>query len=442
MKSAALYLYYHTGTRFFPLHLAVVAATFVRYGLIVCFMLSLLLLAGSSRGWAQSPGFHILKDRKMAEIPFRKVNNLIVVPVLLNNIIPLQFIVDTGVRTAILTDRLYSDLLNMPYDRKLSIKGAGAFQQVEAYVASNISFLLPNVQARGQSLLILEDDYLELNKQLGIDVHGILGYELFRDFVVKIDYEKELITLYQPEDFRAGRRYTRLPLTIEDSKPYLECSLQETASGKKRPVKLLIDTGASHALLLHQDDSASRFELPEKTIYGNLGRGIVGNIMGHIGRIHHFSVEDYCFENVLTSFPDDSSYANISEWSTREGTLGGDMLNRFTVIFDYPHGAVYLLKNGNYSDPFVYSKTGMVVLAEGEGLNSFIVTDVRENTPAFEAGIRKGDLLLKVNGIKSKYLDLLKLNEKLRKREGKKIRLKIKRGEKEFKTSFRLRNII
>lgn len=416
------------------------ALFFRRVGMALLAGSFLFLTFHSARG--QAPGFQILQGKKVAEIPFRKVNNLIVVPVLLNNIIPLQFIVDTGVRTAILTDRMYSDILDMPYDRKLSIKGAGALQQVDAYVASNISFLLPNVQAQGQALLILEEDYLELSKQMGIGVQGILGYELFREFVVKVDYEKAIITLYKPEGFKVSRRYQRLPLTIEGSKPYIECSLQERATGEKRVVKLLVDTGASHALLLHQNDSASRFELPEETIYGNLGRGIVGDIKGHIGRVHQFSLEDFSFQDVLTSFPDDSSYANIADWSTRDGTIGGDLLNRFTVIFDYPHGAVYLLKNKEFREPFVYSKTGMVILAEGDALKTFTVVQVRENTPASEAGIQEGDVLLKLNGINAKYLDLMKINHKLQKRDGKKIRLKLKRGEEEYKTTFRLRNII
>lgn len=418
-----------------------VAAVMMQCLVGICLAGSFLLFNGG-RLSAQQVGFHILNEAKVAEIPFRKVNNLIVVPVMLNDLIPLQFIIDTGVRTAILTDRLYSDVLNVSYDRKLSIKGAGNLVQVDAFVASNISFLLPNVKAKGQTLLILEEDYLQLGKQLGTPVHGIIGFELFRDFVVKVEYQKEVITLYKPTAFKASRRYTRLPLQIVDGKPYFVANLQETGSSKKKEVNLLVDTGASHALLLHQNDSADRFELPGETIYGSLGRGIMGNIEGHIGRVHGFSLQDFCFEKVLTSFPEDSSYANISEWSARDGTVGGELLNRFTVIFDYPNEAIYLRKNRNFREPFVYSKTGLVLIAEGNDLNIFKVVEVRENTPAAEAGIQQGDILLKLNGIKAKYLDLLKINEKFRRREGKKIRLKLKRGEEEYKTSFRLRNII
>lgn len=407
----------------------------------VCLAASLLPIQGGHL-YAQQTGFQILKEAKVAEIPFRKVSNLIVVPVMLNDLIPLQFIIDTGVRTAILTDRLYSDILNVSYDRKLSIRGAGNLLQVEALVASNISFLLPNVQARGQALLILEEDYLQLGKQLGTPVHGIIGYEFFRDFIVKIDYQREMLTLYKPKKFRVSRRYTRLPLEIIDAKPYLIASLQETGTSKKKAVKLLVDTGASHALLLHQNDSANRFVLPEKTIHGILGRGIVGDIKGQIGRVHRFSLQDFCFEEVLTSFPEDSSYANISEWSARDGTVGGELLNRFTVILDYPNGAIYLRKNRNYREPFVYSKTGLVLIAEGENLDTFKVIEVRDNTPAAGAGIQPGDMLLKINGVKAKYLDLLEINDKFIRRDGKKIRLKMKRGEEEYKTSFRLRNII
>lgn len=403
-----------------------------------------LLLAEPAALIAQGdPGFRILNQRKETEIPFQAVNNLIIVSVLLDNLIPLNFLVDTGVRTAILTDRFYSDLLSINYDRKLSIRGAGNLLYVEAYVASNVAFRLPNVQAQGQSLLVLEDDYLQLSAQLGIPVHGIIGYDFFQHFVVKIDYEAQKMTLYEPAHFKPPQHYDYYPLTIEDTKPYINCELVDVEGNDKMSVKLMLDTGASHALLLHLNDSCSRVTLPENTIYGTLGRGLVGDVVGHIGRVHKLELsEQYAFEDVLTSFPEEDTYKYVSDQGKRDGTIGGELLHRFTVIFDYTGQAFYLKRNKNYREPFIFSKTGFTLTAEGDDLTTFKVVQVRENSPAEEAGIKVGDVLMKLNGTRAKNLTLMKINEILRKRDGKKIRLRMKRGEEEYKTSFRLRNII
>lgn len=391
----------------------------------------------------ENTGFRILNQRKEAEIPFQAINNLIVVSVLLDNLIPLNFLVDTGVRTAILTDRFYSDLLSINYDRKLSIRGAGNRLFVEAYIARDVAFKISDVQAEGQSMLVLQDDYLQLSAQLGTPVHGIIGYDFFQHFVVKIDYAAQLMTLYEPAHFKHPRSYDYYPLTIEDTKPYISCELVDVEGKETMPVKLMLDTGASHALLLHQEDSCSGITLPDKTIYGTLGRGLVGDVVGHIGRIPRLELsKKYAFEDVLTSFPEENTYKFASDQGNRDGTIGGELLHRFTAIFDYSRQAFYLSRNKHYRQPFILSKTGFTLTAEGEGLTTFRVIQVRENTPAEEAGIKVGDVLMKLNGTRAKNLTLMTITEKLRKRDGKKIRLHMKRGEEEYKTTFRLRNII
>lgn len=413
-----------------------------RFAIICCSLFLMLSLTSVSVLYGQESGFKILDRRKVAEIPFKNINNLIVISVVMNDFLPLQFILDSGVRTPLLTDKFFSDLLNISYAKKLSLQGAGIAQQVDAYVAYNVSFSLPNMKAVGQSILVLEEDYLELGKQLGSPVHGILGYDLFTRFVVKINYEEGFISLYEPADFKPEHGYTKFDLSLENTKPYIQAEIVERPFGKKKAVKLMLDTGAGHALLLHQDKNDERIWLPEKTIYGHLGRGLVGDIMGKIGRVQAFYLQDFTFNSVLTSFPDTDSYGNIADWGDRHGTIGGDLLSRFTVIFDYSGGAFYLKKNRSYKDPFVYSKTGMALVADGEDLKTFKVVRVRENSPASKAGIKVGDEIIKVNGIKARRFRLPQLLEKFRKRDGKRIRLKMKREEEEYKTKFRLRNII
>jgi hypothetical protein len=84
--------------------------------------LVILFLIVSSSGYAQFLGYKILGDRDRVKIPFEVYNNLIVVPVKLNGIIPLKMVVDTGVRSSILTDKFITDILKLPYNRKITVK--------------------------------------------------------------------------------------------------------------------------------------------------------------------------------------------------------------------------------------------------------------------------------------------------------------------------------
>lgn len=410
---------------------------FVLFGLMI-----VLQLTNSCGLQAQIQTMNLLQKKKSVEIPFRCINNLILIPVLLDNMMPLEFILDTGVRTPILTNRLYTDMLNISYDRTLNLRGAGQGSEIQAYVASNVRMLLPNVQVNNQPLLVLEQDYLDLGSQMGVPVHGIIGYEVFARFVVKIDYEKNLITLYEPEQFKAPRSYSRLDLFLEDSKPFVEAEVTDEA-GNKHSLKLLVDTGASHALLLHNNSSReNQISLPQKTLYGSLGRGLLGDINGHIGRLPQIDVAGEPFVHALTSFPDAISYMLKNQEQERDGTLGGEILSRFTVIIDYPHNAIYFQKNSNYKRPFIFNKTGLSLQARGVKLQILEVVDVRKGSAAEKAGIQKYDVLHKINGRRTDSMALSDVNHALRKRDGKRVSLIFLRKGEKIKVKLRLKDII
>jgi len=127
---------------------------------------------------------------------------------------------------------------------------AGGEKLVDAYITNNVSIDMPGVHGEGHAMLVLDQDYLELSNYLGTDVHGILGYEIFSRFIVKIDYEDKVLTLMLPERFKPKKKYDRILLKVQDTKPYVlaEVSL---ADSTHLTTKLLIDTGASHSLPNH-----------------------------------------------------------------------------------------------------------------------------------------------------------------------------------------------
>ena len=404
------------------------------------FVVALLSLGHIHLSPAQTIGFVLKDGAKRIDIPFETFNNLIIVPVTLNDAIPLRFILDTGVQTTILTERTFSDLLNIQYHRKLTLYGADGDKGVDAYVAGDVTLELPGTIGKGQVMLVLEEDYLQLKNYLGENVHGILGYEIFRRFVVKIDYVSNILTLYEPSSFKPPKGYAAIPITIEETKPYMMAAV--TLENKSTTTsKLMIDTGASHSLLLDANSHPS-YELPEKRVRCNLGRGLGGDIDGYLGRIDQIAFDDFAFEQVISSFPDTSRLGASFKSTGRQGTLGAGILKRFTVIIDYSNNKLFFRKNKYYKDDFEYNMSGLEMIAIGEGLNTFVVDDVRSDSPADSAGVMAGDTLRKVNGMNAKNLDLNDLHNIFRSKEGKKMRIKIQREGEVIKKVFRLERLI
>jgi predicted aspartyl protease len=389
---------------------------------------------------AQTIGFDIMDGKNKVTIPFESYNNLIVIPVILNHRMPLRFVVDTGVRTSILTDRTFTDILNISYNRKIPLVGADGDREIIAYVANGVSLKLPGVVGQGQALLVLEEDYLQLKNYLGTDVHGILGFELFSRFIVEIDYENKRLTLHEPYSYKPKKSRRTVPLEVQDTKPYVHTHFR-LQDGSTVAAKLMLDTGASHSLLLDMD-SHRALELPENVLRTNLGRGLGGDIDGHIGRIGSLDFGKYTFKDVLVSWPDRGSFTEVIRKTGRQGTIGGGLLTRFTVVIDYFNGNLYYKKNRNFSNTFEYNMSGIDLKAIGRKLDRYVITKIRPDSPAARSDIQIGDEVYAINGHLAEGLTLGKLNNFFRLKEGRKLRIELLREEEKLVRKIRLERVI
>jgi predicted aspartyl protease len=390
-------------------------------------------------------GFRLPEGKHQHNIPFELIDNLIVVKIVMNKTLPLKFIVDTGVRTSILTEKTFTDLMNVTYSRKIEIPVAGGKQIVTAYVAPNITMNISGVVGKGHALLVLEEDLLQLKNILGHNVQGILGYELFSRFIIEINYNRKVMTLYEPKAFQKRnldnkKKYYRLPITIEDTKPYCYSTITFN-SGKEIRAKLMLDTGASHAILL-DEESSEDIVVPAKSIRSHIGRGLGGDINGDIARIKKLDLIGYQFEDVIVTFPEKQFYEQGYTRVYRNGTIGGSIFSRFIVVFDFMDGYVYLKKNSKYRDSFEYNMSGIVIKAQGLYLNTFEIIDVRVNSAAARADIQKGDKIIRINNHLASDLELGQINGVFNSKPKKIIRLELFRNGKVVRRKFKLERLI
>jgi hypothetical protein len=402
------------------------------------YLIAFALFFCSTRSYSQALGFALADGRTKVQIPIEIHNNLIVVPVVLNGTLPLKFILDTGVRTAILTQKAFTDILNLTYSRKYTISGPGGEKIVDAYVTNNVSLELPGVLGRGHAMLVLAEDYLELRNYLGTDVHGILGYELFSRFIVEIDYEKKVMSLMLPPRFKERKSYQAIPIRIEDTKPYVTTPVV-LADGTQLTAKLLVDSGASHGLML-DPASDTRIKVPDHVVSSVIGRGLGGEIMGKVGRIGELQLGTYKLEHAIANFPDPNSYFDSLKQGTtpRNGSVGGEVLSRFTVVFNFPKETMYLKKNHAFKKAFHYNLSGITVKAKGAKLNVYEITSVRSQSTADKAGVKEGDIITQINGLAPYQINLNIVNALFNYRPGKRIHLVLDRDGQRIKADFRL----
>ncbi|MCB9278844.1 MAG: aspartyl protease family protein [Lewinellaceae bacterium] len=406
----------------------------MKYFLLCCF-LSGVLLANAQR----IPDIG-MKNADKIDVPFELENNFIIISVIFNRVFPLKFIVDTGAEYTILTHKEITDLLQIDYHREFPILGADMKTELKGYLARGIDLQIGGMLASQRTILVLDDDYFRFNELAGIEVHGILGADLLRRFVVRINYQKKVITFFDPGHFPEPRQATVLPIDVYRNKPYInvDVGMQEKNLDS---LKMLIDTGASLALLVHTG-TLPGFETPANVVPGNIGMGLGGFLEGYNGRMDFLDIGPHRLRGVITNFQDFLPGANPELINQRNGIVGNQVLERFNVTFDYIREKLYLVPNRHFNDRFRFDKSGMALVASGVRLGEIVVLSVIPGSPADEVGILPGDHIKTFNGFSTRLFSLGDIVYRLSGRTGKRIRLNIIRDEVKFKVTFRLRDLI
>ena len=394
---------------------------------------------------SQNPlGFDLDDHAKVVELDFIRESNLVIVPVKINSQGPFNFIIDTGSESGMVFDKWVIGENNLINARTVPVYATDGNKVTDLWVANNLNIHFDGVRGRQQSMLVLQENFVDIENVLGVDAHGILGSEIFSRFVVEIDYEARQLRLYEPESFKTPRGYKRIPISIENLRPFIRGKVKQKGH-KPIEVKLLIDTGASSALFLDAQ-KYSNIHLPEKTVDHTLGRALVGVIKGKIGRVKCMTIgKKFRFRRITTSFPENwlvsHSDGNVG-FDPRHGTIGSEILARFSVIFNYQKEEIYLKKNKDYRDAFRFNAVGINVLATGEELNAYFVTDVIKNSPAVKADLRAGDEIIAIDGKPAFFYKLSEINAIFRGKRGTVLTLIIRREGKLDQKRLRLKPLI
>ena len=411
----------------------------------ICTYLLLLFFSLSTNA---QEGFELIGNKKRNQIPFELVNNLPVIKVNINGV-DYSFLLDTGVNSTIL---FIPDSLTNFHRKKIpvQISGLGSGSALRGFKTANNILKVGNAIDRNHELYLIYDTTLNFSPRMGIPVNGILGTSFFRNFIVKIDYAGSRIIIYDTEKFSYPKckKCVDLPLSFYQKKPYVNLLISDGMDWQE--ITVLLDSGSSDALWLFDMGDFIK-ENPKNYFEDYLGLGLSGNISGKRSKIPEMEIGNFKLKEVSTSFPEAESVQKAKLYDERDGSIGGGLLSRFNIIFDYANGKMRLEKNRNFKKAFNYNMSGITL--EHSGMDwlieefrfslvpRYVVVDVREGSPSQIAGVQVDDEILSINGRPNYSYKLYELIDLFSGEEGKKITMEVKRGEDNIRVKFYLKNV-
>lgn len=334
----------------------------------------------------REPGADSASVPTSAAIPFELYENLIYVPVRVNGSRSFEFVIDTGAYYSVLSDRTAREIGLQPGSGEQAGFGSGE-GGAKFWRARDISFELGTSKILSAEVVVLSMQDIERVSGRAID--GVLGADLFRSYVVEIDYAARRIRLFDPKNFVHDRPGKTIPLTLSGV-PFAKASV--TLPGRN-PVDglFLIDTGSHSALGLNTPFVKNNNFLDRLKAVSSSDVSVGGEWPKLIGRVQSMELGSFTIEQPVTDF----SQATNGQRSNPifSGVIGGAILRRFTVILDYSHDEMILEPNADLKKPFADDASGLILSGEGADFHTITVRRVLENSPASETGLREGDVI-------------------------------------------------
>jgi hypothetical protein len=371
-------------------------------------------------------------------IPFTFENDHIIFKLSVNKGKPMWWLLDTGADVNVVNQVYLADFGLETYGKTTATGGGGA---ADYSYARGATFELPGVELRNQHVSILDQSGIE--RAYGMIMGGILGYDFISRFVMEIDYEKKLVTLYDPAKWEYKGSGVVVPITIDYGIPHADAII--SVPGKDAvPANIIIDFGAAETMTLTSPfvKANNLVSLAGTNASVNKMSGLENqwfsqsNVRGRISRLVMGGL-------VVDSFPANFSVNTKGAYASTSfsGTVGEGIYHRYHTFLDYTRNRIIFEPTAEASKPFPERRTyGITLLASGADYHTYTVTGVRAGSPAENDGFQKGDIIAGLDSLSSSQFTLGELRVQIA-QDGRHHDFKIIRGDSTFTKSVEIRRV-
>jgi PDZ domain len=353
-----------------------------------------------------------------AEVPATFIQNIVHVPVTINESRPSLFVLDT---TAAAT----------------SIDPARA-REIGVNPAERLSFALPGVTFPFNSLPVRARP--ELATEIGRSYEGTVGSDFLSRVVVEIDYGRQTMRVFDPDVYKYKGKGVAFPLSMVGGMPVIRAKLVNPR-GKQFEADYALDTTLVAGVVVSQKFSDAHRVFPAR---GNKVKQahdpqLTGGEDVSLFRLRQFEIARWPAADTIAELSH-SKLAGMDQ-AKLAGVIGAAFLRRFNIVLDYPHQKIILEPNTHFGDYDEEDKSGIAVVAKGPNLKAFEVVHVVPGTPAAQAGIHVGDIIEGINDEAAADMTLASVRDLLR-QVGYKYQIVIGRGDQTKTVTIQTRRLL
>lgn len=282
----------------------------------------MIILAFSSVAFtAPRTGFFLPDSVNEMTINYRSVKGLIVLPVMINDSIVVNLILDTGCRNIVLFGKKFQKLIKHFPEQRVQFSGLGNGKPVHGFLSLSNKVSINEVLGENIPVVIVPNKNLFSQY---VNVHGVIGYDIFLKFEIELNPAKQTITFRPAQHATIPAGFHAVPLRIVDSRPIMDSEvLLKPEKNKSRNYELMIDTGSSLGLLLKTTNIDDFPEGDQKI----LGLGFNGPIYGYKTVSDKVHIRDFILDNLPTGVIQ-------SPWHNY-ASVGMEVLKDYIIVLNY-----------------------------------------------------------------------------------------------------------
>lgn len=328
-----------------------------------------------------------IRGGTQTSVPIQVINNHIYLSAMVNGRGPYTFIVDTG-GDYIITPQLASALAART-SGGMQLSGVGSATEGASFARID-SVAVGGAIVRNQYALVLPID-TGFGMAEGMRIDGMIGYQFLARFLTTVDYAGSKVTLALPSS-PAPAGAAAISFYIDGSIPRIPITVDSVSTTAE------VDTGSRGGLTLSAPFVAGHPAVAAlaKTQPTVEGFGVGGASYARLGRVPSIGIGPYTISNTIAAFGVQTTGAMADPFNP--ANIGGAILRRFTVTFDYRGSRMLLLKSSAFDAPATYDRSGLFVIDQN---GAHTVLSAVAGSSAGNAGLTKGDVILSIDGTPS-----------------------------------------
>ena len=370
----------------------------------------------------------------LAEIPFQLHGSVIVTELSVDESTPLNFIFDTGAGGTIINESTAASL-GIVGDETVSREGATGMAEIVQ--STDHIVYVEDISFRDVTLGIAELGHIE--KRLGMQIDGVIGWQILSHYAVRINYDTMLIEIYDNKKFEYDLGASSYPIEVQGTVIFTNVTVA-FESGSTFTGKVIVDTGSGNTFSFNTPFTEENDLLAEMDTYYEREIQSLSTESSHVYTTMLAGLSIGEFE--LSTLPVDIAIAESGalSWSGPMGILGNGVLKHFNVFIDLQQEIMSLEPNRLYYDQFEVNCSGLELVTD-DVFQKVIIDYVYAGSPTHRAGLKVGDEIVQINGANVSNFQLPQSRSMLN-QDGEEIEILIDREGELYSYTLKLQALI